>query len=73
MLHYDDVEEHDQSWFGPVPVTSPLRTLNDCSNKDFPPELLREATLDALARGLVTRDEVAGVEAALNRFGGLSL
>lgn len=71
VLHYGDVARNEQSWFGPVPATAPLRTLEDCAAEHLSPELLRGAAFDALARGLVTRDSLAAVEAALHPFGGL--
>jgi predicted transcriptional regulator of viral defense system len=69
VLHHGDLAE--RRWFGPVPATPPLRTLEDCAAAGLPPELLRGAALDALARGLVARRELAAVEAALAPFGGL--
>lgn len=72
VLHYGDIAKTERSWFGPVPVTAPLRTLEDCANEHVSPELLRGAALDALHRGLVARDELAAVEAAMEPFGGLS-
>jgi len=71
VLHYGGVAEGERYWFGPVPATAPRRTLEDCSAEHLPPELLRGAALDALHRGLVARDELAAVEAALEPFGGL--
>ncbi len=71
VLHYGDVAEEERRWFGPVPATAPLRTLNDCAADHLPPDLLRAAALDALDRRLVARDELAAVEAALEPFGGL--
>ena len=71
VLHYVDVAESEQHWFGPVPATGPLRTLKDCAAEQLPPELLRGAALDALNRGMVARDELAAIEAALEPFGGL--
>lgn len=71
ILHYGNVAESERRWFGPVPATTPLRTLEDCAAEHLPPELLRGAALDALARGLVARRELAAVEAALAPFGGL--
>lgn len=71
VLHYGDVAEDDRRWFGPVPATAPLRTLDDCATEHLPPDLLRAAALDALDRRLVRRDELAVVEAALEPFGGL--
>lgn len=70
-LHYGDIVEGERRWFGPVPATDPLRTLEDCAAKHLSPELLRGATLEALARGLVARRELAAIEAALAPFGGL--
>ena len=71
VLHYGEVAESERRWFGPVPATAPLRTLEDCAAEHVPPELLRSAALDALERGLVTRAELAAVETALEPFGGL--
>ena len=64
VLHYGNVAESERRWFGPVPATAPLRTLEDCAAEHLPPEPLRGAALDALARGLVARRELAAVEAA---------
>lgn len=71
-LHYAEVPEAHRRWFGPVPVTAPLRTLDDCADAHLPPDPLRQAARDALNRGLVTRADLARVEAALAPFGGLS-
>ena len=71
VLHYGDVADSKWPWFGPVPATGPLRTLEDCTTEHLSPELLRSAALDALERGLIARDELATVEAALAPFGGL--
>lgn len=71
VLHFGDVAEGERAWFGPVPATAPLRTLEECAAEHLPPELLRGAALDALRRGLVWRDELAAVQAALEPFGGL--
>jgi predicted transcriptional regulator of viral defense system len=71
ILHFGDVPEGDRRWFGPVPATAPLRTLEDCAAEHLPPELLRAAARDALGRGLVTRRELVAVKAALASFGGL--
>ena len=71
VLHFDDLNNQQQVWFGPVPVTAPLRTLEDCATAHLPPDLLRDAARSALARGLVSRGGLAAVEAALAPFGGL--
>jgi len=71
VMHYRDVPESEQRWFGPVPATAPLCTLEDCARDHLPPELLRGAALDALHRGLVVRAELGALDDALQPFGGL--
>ena len=36
VLHYGDVPESDRRWFGPVPATAPMRTLQDCAGERLP-------------------------------------
>jgi hypothetical protein len=71
VLHYADVPPKDRSWNGAVPVTSTRRTLNDCAFEGLSPDLLRQATKQALTRGLVTKAELADVEKTLKPFGGI--
>jgi predicted transcriptional regulator of viral defense system len=71
VLHHADVPKGDRTWFGPVPITSVRRTLNDCARDGLSPELLRQAAKQALHRGLVVRNELADVKASLKSFGGL--
>lgn len=70
VLHHGEVPSGDRVWFGPVPVTSPRRTLDDCANEHISPEQLRHAARQALRRGLVVKDDLAEVEKALAPFGG---
>ncbi len=70
VLRYGDVTEGEGRWFGPVPATDPARTLNDCADAHLPPDLLQQAALDALHRGLVARDELDAVALALEPYGG---
>jgi predicted transcriptional regulator of viral defense system len=72
VLHHADVPPDDRAWFGAVPATNASRTLNDCATSGLAPDLLHQAARQALRRGLVTRDALAGVEAALSPFGGLT-
>lgn len=72
VLHHADVASEERSWFGPVPATSPSRTLRDCAEGGLSPELLRQAAQQALRRGLVTKSELSEVELALEPFGGLA-
>jgi predicted transcriptional regulator of viral defense system len=72
VLHHADVPRSDWGWFSAVPTTNPRRTLNDCARAALSPDLLRQAAMQALHRGLVTKADIADVEAALAPFGGLS-
>lgn len=71
ILHHADVLPEDRAWFGPVPISSPARTLNDCATAGLSPDVLRQAAGQALARGLVTKNELREVERVLEPFGGL--
>lgn len=68
VLHHADVPDAERVWHGPVPMTSPLRTLVDCARAAISPEILEVATAQALRRGLITADEA---ERVLMRNGGL--
>jgi len=72
MLHHADVPREDCTWFGAVPATSALRSLNDCAREAMSPDLLRQAARQAVRRGLVARTELGDVEQALTPFGGLA-
>jgi predicted transcriptional regulator of viral defense system len=53
VLHYADVGDAERAWIGPVPITSPLRTLVDCARAAISPEILEVAIAQALRRGLI--------------------
>ena len=72
LLHYADLPPEDRTWFAGVPSTRIGRTLNDCAEAGLAPDLLLQATRQALRRGLVARDALSAVEAALVPFGGLA-
>ncbi|MCY1032815.1 type IV toxin-antitoxin system AbiEi family antitoxin domain-containing protein [Corallococcus sp. BB11-1] len=72
VLHYADLSEAECRWAGSVRVTSPMRTLNDCARDALPPDLLRQATRQAMQRGIVM-EKLPLVEEALQPFGGLGL
>jgi predicted transcriptional regulator of viral defense system len=72
VLHHGAVPKRERAWFGAVPATSALRTLNDCAHEKLAPELLRQASHEALRRGLVTKSDLADVKRALHGFGGLA-
>lgn len=73
VLHHADIPGDDRTWFGAVPTTNPRRTLNDCAQEELTPDLLRQAARQAVRRGLVTKDELSGVEESLRSFGGLGI
>ena len=72
VLHHADVSSKERTWFGPIPVTSPARTLSDCARERLSPELLRQATQQALRRGLVVESDLLDVERSLAPFGGIA-
>lgn len=72
VLHHADLPKQDRTWFGPVPVSSIKRTLNDCAREGLSPDLLRQAAQQALQRGAVVRGDLGDVKAALKPFGGIS-
>jgi predicted transcriptional regulator of viral defense system len=67
ILHHHDVDVADRGWVGPVPVTTPWRTIRDCIADDVNPELVVAAIRDARARGLITGDEAGALRAMRRR------
>ncbi|MEM6961062.1 MAG: type IV toxin-antitoxin system AbiEi family antitoxin domain-containing protein [Myxococcota bacterium] len=55
VLHFADILDTDRSWVGPVPVTKPKRTVEDCIELHVQPDLVEQAIAQAKDRGLVTR------------------
>jgi hypothetical protein len=72
VLHHANIPSDERAWFGPVPATSPSRTLSDCAHEAVAPDLLRQAAQQALHRGLVVKANLGEVERALEPFGGLA-
>jgi predicted transcriptional regulator of viral defense system len=70
VVHHGDVPKADRAWFGPVPVTSPRRTLLDSARDHVSPELLQQAARQATKRGLVVKRDLVEVRRALRSFGG---
>lgn len=61
VLHFAAVEPKERAWVGPVPVTTPERTLLDCVQGHFAPDLLAQALEQAGARGLVDPNRLAAL------------
>jgi len=70
-VHHADVAKSERAWFGAIPATSVVRTLADCARDAISPELLRQASNEALARGLVSKRDLADVRRALRGHGEL--
>jgi predicted transcriptional regulator of viral defense system len=62
VVHHADVPADDRTWFGAVPITTPKRTLMDCARDGIDPDLLRQAAKQAIARGILTKRELAGLD-----------
>lgn len=58
VLHYATVPPDQRTWVGSVPVTSPLRTIVDCDEDAVLPDLVEQATSEAIERGFFTRTEL---------------
>jgi predicted transcriptional regulator of viral defense system len=71
-LHHADIAPADRAWYGSVLITNPRRSLNDSARAGLSPELLQQATQQALRRGLVDKAELGDVETALSPFGGIA-
>ena len=57
ILHYGDVDKVDLAWRGPVPLTTPLRTVVDVT-LEGDPALAEQATAQALTRRMFSRTEL---------------
>jgi predicted transcriptional regulator of viral defense system len=57
VLHYADLGPTERTWIGPVPVTTPLRTLEDAVAGALDETWIEQATREGLRRGLFSRRE----------------
>jgi predicted transcriptional regulator of viral defense system len=55
VLHHADIAKDERAWVGPVPVTTPRRTIADCIAAGVAPDLIEQAIEQATARGVVPR------------------
>lgn len=69
VLHHADVATAERSRPAAIPVTSPLRTLQDCARAQLSPELLHQAISQALDRGLIRKSDVARIQDATSPTG----
>jgi hypothetical protein len=64
VVHFAHVDESEVSWKGTVPFTSALRTLRDCIDVGVAPDLIEQARMEGIARGLFTDAEAPRIAAA---------
>ncbi len=67
VLHYADIDDADCKWFDAVPITSPLRSLQDCIDAHLSPELLEQGIREASSRGLISREDARRLSESLQR------
>lgn len=65
VLHFADLPAEDCSWFGPVPITTVVRTLRDCTNGELSAEQIHLGSQQALRRGLISPEEFESIRANL--------
>lgn len=58
VIYFADLQDDDRAWRGPVQVTTPLRTVVDCSVDAVAPDLVEQAKRQGFRRGLFTRSDV---------------
>lgn len=63
VLHYDQLQDEETSWFGAIKTTKPLRTLLDCLESQLDPLLARQAYEEGLARGLFSTKQLEAATA----------
>ncbi len=71
VRHHADHAASTRCWFGPIPATPAAATLNDCAQQALAPDMMRQATQQALSRGMIESHEISPVLHYLNPFGGL--
>lgn len=70
-LAFADVADAERTWVGPVPVTTPVRTLRDAAEANVAKDLLRQATKQARSRGLIGRNDIVDARPRRARDGEL--
>jgi len=57
VVHYTDLSPTERAWVGPVPVTTPLRTLEDAAAGALDQAWIEQAVRQGVDRDLFTRRE----------------
>jgi predicted transcriptional regulator of viral defense system len=68
VIDYGEVSADEVAWVGPVPVTSPARTILDCAAAQVSPDVIRQAIGEAKHRGLVADEDLEPAWVWLRRF-----
>lgn len=58
VLHFADLTGDEREWKGPIQVTTPLRTVVDCSHDAVAKDLVEQATRQGVRRRLFTRQSL---------------
>ncbi|WP_437971467.1 DUF4365 domain-containing protein [Sorangium sp. So ce260] len=58
VLHRATLTESEITWHDVVPVTTPLRTIRDCSAAGLDPELIDQACREGIERGIFPAEEL---------------
>lgn len=67
VLHRAEIDPSEITWYSPVPLTRPLRTIRDCIEDHLSPDLVEQAIDDALRRGMISRTDAQDLRAARAR------
>ena len=57
VLHFADLDAHDRAWFGPIPLTSVQRMLDECMSGQVRATWVEQAIEQARLRGLLLNGE----------------
>lgn len=68
VLHFTDLPKSDCAWMGPIPVTTPARTVRDVAEAHGDAGLVAQAIDQGVHRGLFTPGVVAGALSYAARF-----
>lgn len=61
VLHFSEVLPEEITWIGPLPLTTPLRTIIDCLQAHVEPALVRQAMTQSIKRGLFSPADLQSV------------
>ena len=56
---FAELTSADFTWYDCIPITTPLKTIQDCQETHVDPDLIRQAIKEALSRGLFQPDQLS--------------